>query len=416
MNEKLILHCDLNNFFATASLIDKPELQFKPIAIAGDVSKRHGIILAKNMPAKIMGVKTAEPIWQSLQKCPDLIRLTPDYKRYIEYSEIVKDIYYRFTGNIEPFGIDECWLDISKYNKDIEYAKKTAYEIKETVKSETGLTVSIGVSFSKIFAKLGSDYKKPDAITVISKSNYRSFVWPMPIRALLCVGKKTERKLVDVSIKTIGDLANTPDNTLIRLLGKSGIMLKEFANGLDTSFVKQADHTFDFKGIGNSMTTTKDLMTHHEVFSSFLLLAEMISKRLLNKGVVTYCLCIHLKDTELNSITRQRKLDDPVFISDEIAKICMSLYMENWDVNSDPIRAIGIRATSFKSLNEKSQVTFFDTPEKQKRESLELAKHDILKKYGKGAIKRASFMEESHPKEKGYKQQHEVHPLSFFRE
>ena len=416
MEQKLILHCDLNNFFATASLIDKPQLQNKPIAIAGDVSKRHGIILAKNMPAKLKGVNTAEPIWQALQKCPDLQTLRPNYKRYIDYSNIVKDIYRRYTGNIEPFGIDEAWLDISTPNKDIRYAEKMAYDIKETIKNETGLTVSIGVSFSKIFAKLGSDYKKPDAVTVISKKNYRSFVWPMPIRSLLCVGKKTEKKLLDVSITTIGDLANTPDTTLVMLLGKSGLMLKNFANGKDTSFVKQADHAFDFKGIGNSMTTTKDLLNHHDVFSSFLMLSEMVSKRLMNKSVCASCICIELKDTELKKITRQKKIENPVFISDDIVKIAMELYNENWDISERPIRAIGIRATQFESLADASQVSFFDTPKKQQRELLELTKNEILKKYGKDAIKRASFIDKNSPKEKEYKEQHDASPLSFYRE
>jgi len=169
--DKLILHCDLNNFFATASLVDKPELHNVPVAVAGDPTKRHGIILAKNMPAKRYGIKTAEPIWQSMQKCSNLTIIPPDYQLYIKYSDMVKDIYYRYTGNIEPFGIDECWLDISAYKKDIEYGEKIAYEIKEVVKEETKLTLSAGVSFSKIFAKLGSDYKKPDAVTVISKES-----------------------------------------------------------------------------------------------------------------------------------------------------------------------------------------------------------------------------------------------------
>jgi DNA polymerase IV len=415
VNEKIILHCDLNNFFATATLIDKPEYSGKPVAIAGDVSKRHGIILAKNMPAKLQGVKTAEPIWQAMQKCPELVTLRPEYQRYIEYSETVRKIYDRFTGNIEPFGIDECWLDISKVTSNENYGKEIAYEIKETIKRETSLTVSVGVSFSKTFAKLGSDYKKPDAVTVISKQNYRCFVWPMPVRALLCVGRKTEQRLLSISITTIGDLANASDHILIKLLGKNGLMLKDFANGRDSSFVKPVDHAFDFKGMGNSMTTTHDLTTHSEVFSSFLLISEMIAKRMMDKKVCAYCLAIHLKDSELQSVTRQKKLESPIFISDEITEICMKLYMANWDISERHIRAIGIRVTDFTHITGKYQRSFFDSPNTKKKANLEFAKKNILDKYGKGAIKRAAFMIDETPKAKGYKEQHTVHPLSFFR-
>jgi DNA polymerase IV len=413
--KKLILHCDLNNFFATASLIDKPELQKVPVAVAGDQSKRHGIILAKNMPAKIKGVKTAEPIWKSMQKCPDLIIIPPDYQLYIKYSDIVKDIYYRYTGNIEPFGIDECWLDISSFKQDMDYGIKMAYEIKEVVKKETQLTLSIGVSFSKIFAKLGSDYKKPDAVTAISEENYRSLVWPLPAQNLLCVGRATKKKLNKIAIITIGDLANASPLVLKRLLGKNGLMLKDFANGKDDSMVKSVDHDFGFKGIGNSMTTARDLVDHRDVFSAFLMLAEMVSKRMRAKGVCAGCICIYLRDNQLEHITRQKSLKTPTFVSDEIAKISMELYKENWDIKKRPIRSIGIRSTDFIPIMHTAQISFFDSTEHKKKESLEFAKDSIIKKYGKGSIVRATFMDKQSPKERNRKELHEVHPLSFFR-
>ena len=323
--DKLILHCDLNSFFATASLADKPELHNVPVVVAGDPKKRHGIILAKNMAAKRKGVSTAEPIYKAMQKCPDLIILPPDYKLYMEYSEMVKKIYYRFTGNIEPFGIDECWLDISRLNKDISYGEKIAYEIKETVKAETKLTLSAGVSFSKIFAKLGSDYKKPDAVTVISKDNYKDIVWPLPVGDLLYVGRATKRKLNNIAINTIGDLAVASPHVLRMLLGKNGLMLKDFANGNDDSLVKSTDHAYGFKGIGNSMTTRRDLVSDNDVNIAFLLLAEMVSKRMRAQNVATRCVCIYLRDKDLKHITRQRQLDESTFISDEIKDICMEL-------------------------------------------------------------------------------------------
>jgi DNA polymerase IV len=413
--EKLILHCDLNSFFATASLVDKPELHNVPVAVAGDPTKRHGIILAKNMPAKKYGVQTAEPIWKSMQKCPELTILPPDYQLYIKYSEMVKDIYYRYTGNIEPFGIDECWLDISAYKKGIEYGEKIAHEIREVVKEETKLTLSAGVSFSKIFAKLGSDYKKPDAVTVISKDNYKDIAWPLPVGDLLYVGRATKRKLSRIAVTTIGNLANTPPEVLKRLLGKNGLMLKDFANGNDGSMVKAIDHGFGFKGIGNSMTTKRDLVNDRDVFMAFLMLSEMVAKRMRAKGVATGCLSIYLRDKNLKHITRQRHLYEPTFISDEITEVCMELYYDHWDIRLRPIRSLGIRSTDFTLIVSNRQLSFFDSLKRSEKEDLEFAKDKILAKYGKGAIVRAVFMDKTAPKERLQAELHDVHPLSFFR-
>jgi len=413
--EKLILHCDLNNFFATASLTKRPELKNVPVAVAGDASKRHGIILAKNMPAKLKGVKTAEPIWKAKQKCPDITIIKPDYPLYIEYSDKVKDIYYRYTGNIEPFGIDECWLDISAYKKDMDYGIRTAYEIKEAVKKELDLTLSIGVSFSKIFAKLGSDYKKPDAVTPISQENYRSIVWPLPCEDLLCVGRATKKKLNKIAITTIGDLATASPSVLKRLLGKNGLMLKDFANGKDDSMVKGVDHNFGFKGIGNSMTTARDLTCDRDVMSAFLMLSEMVSFRMRTKNVCAGCICIYLRDNKLQHITRQKSLSVPTFVSDEIIKICMELYHKHWDIEKKPIRSIGIRSTDFIPIMHTEQVSFFEPVEKKKKESLEFAKDKIIERFGKHSIVRATFMDEASPKEQNDKNLHDVHPLSFFR-
>jgi len=413
--DKLILHCDLNSFFATASLIDKPELHNTPVAVAGDPKKRHGIILAKNMPAKIKGVATAEPIWKAVQKCPDLVILPPNYKRYVKYSEIVKKIYYRYTGNIEPFGIDECWLDISTLNKDISYAEKIAHDIRRAVKSETNLTLSAGVSFSKIFAKLGSDYKKPDAVTVISKENYKDIVWPLPVGDLLYVGRSTKRKLNSIAITTIGDLANASPHVLKMLLGKNGLGLKDFANGIDGSKVKATDHSYGFKGIGNSMTTKRDLVSDNDVFVSLLFLSEMVTKRMRAQDVATNCVAIYLRDKDLKHITRQKRLHEPTFISDEIAAICMQLYYDNWDVSTRPIRSIGIRSTNFTKISRFIQISFFDSIRRRQSEALEFAKDHIIERYGKGAVTRAIFLDRYAPKEGGHTEQHEVHPLSFFR-
>jgi len=413
--DKLILHCDLNSFFATASLVDKPELHDVPVVVAGDPKKRHGIILAKNMPAKRKGVSTAESIWKAMQKCPDLVILPPDYKLYMKYSEMVKEIYYRFTGNVEPFGIDECWLDISKLNKDISYAEKIAYEIKEAVKAETKLTLSAGVSFSKIFAKLGSDYKKPDAVTVISRENYKDIAWTLPVGDLLYVGRATKRKLNNIAVNTIGDLAKASPHVLKVLLGKNGLILKNFANGEDGSLVKSTDYAYGFKGIGNSMTTKRDLLYDYDVNIAFLLLSEMVSKRMRAQHVATRCVCIYLRDKDLKHISRQRKLTTPTFISDEIKDVCMELYATNWDIADRPIRSIGVRTTDFTSISSARQISFFDSLNRMHLEALEFAKDKIILRYGKDAVIRAIFLDKTSPQEGGHKEQHVVHPLSFFR-
>ena len=413
--DKLILHCDLNSFFASASLLDRPDIRDKPVAVAGDPERRHGIILAKNIPAKMAGVKTAEAIWQSLQKCPDLILLKPDYQLYIRCSEQVKDIYYQYTGNIEPFGIDEAWLDISQHGKGIEYGEKIAYEIKEVVKAQTGLTVSIGVSFSKVFAKLGSDYKKPDAVTVISRNNYKTIAWPLPASDLIYVGRATTRKLSRIGITTIGDLATADPNVLKLLMGKNGLMIRDFANGIDGSFVQAVDHQFGFKGIGNSMTTTRDLICDRDVRVSFLLLSEMVAQRMRAKGVTARNIGIYLRDKDLAHITRQKKLAETTFISDEITDIAMDLYTANWDIQSHPIRSLGIRSTDFVQIDGRRQLTFFDSEQRLHREALEFAKDTIIRKYGKGAVIRAVFLDKAAPKEQHAEELHDVHPLSFFR-
>lgn len=413
--QNLILHCDLNNFFATASLVGHPELQSVPVAVAGDPDKRHGIILAKNMPAKQKGVRTAEPIWKSMQKCPNLTILKPDYPLYIQYSDRVKDIYSRYTGNIEPFGIDECWLDISGYQNTFADGTRIAHEIKDTVKREIGLTLSIGVSFSKVFAKLGSDYKKPDAVTTITHDNYRTLVWPLPAEDLICVGRATKNKLNKIAVTTIGDLATVPETILKRLLGKNGLMLRDLANGIDDSLVKAVDHDFGFKGIGNSMTTVRDLVCDRDVFTAFLLIAEMVSARMRAKDVSAGCICIYLRDNQLAHITRQRTLLSPTFVSDEIAAVAMDLYHSNWNIDLRPIRSVGIRATDFVPILHTEQLSFFDCAEVKKKEALEFAKDRITEKFGKHAVVRATFMDEATPKEQNDQHLHDVHPLSFFR-
>ena len=235
MAERVILHCDLNNFFASVSLLSNVTLYNLPVAVCGSVEARHGIVLAKNEIAKAYGVKTAEAIWEAKLKCPDLVTLPPDYKKYNEYSVLARKIYERYTDLIEPFGIDECWLDVTGSTRVFGSGEEIAYRIKNEIKRELGITASVGVSFNKVFAKLGSDMKKPDAVTVISRENFKEKVWPLPVSDLLFIGKNTAEKLKNSGVFTIGDIALCGENMLSRLLGKNGLMLKTYALGEDIS-------------------------------------------------------------------------------------------------------------------------------------------------------------------------------------
>ena len=257
--------------------------------------------------------------------------------------------------------------------------------------------------------------EKPDAVTVISKENYKEIAWPLPASDLIYVGRATRQKLNRIGITTIGELANADSTILKQLMGKHGLMVKDFANGNDGSLVKAVDHQFGFKGIGNSMTTTRDLLNDRDVYVSFLLLSEMVAQRMRAKGVTAGNIGIYLRDKSLAHITRQRKLKDSTFISDEITAIAMELYHDNWNIKNHPIRSLGIRSTDFTSINAARQITFFDSLHRMHREALEFAKDDIIKRYGKNAVVRAVFLEKTAPKEQHAEELHDVHPLSFFR-
>ncbi|MDD5017826.1 MAG: DNA polymerase IV [Eubacteriales bacterium] len=410
--DRVILHCDLNNFFVSASCLSRPELRQKPVAVCGDASKRHGIILAKNQAAKRMGVKTAQAIWQARSLCPDLVTLKPDYPLYMALSDTVRDIYGRYTGHIEPFGIDECWLDVTPYTQSGGFGRRIAEDIRKTVKYETGLTISVGVSWNKIFSKLGSDYKKPDAVTVIDRENYGRIIWPLPVRDLLSVGRSTRNKLELAGINTIGDLAGAPLPLLRSLLGKNGETLHAFAAGQDMSPVKSVEHHDTARGIGNSMTTKHDLRSDDEVREAFLILSEMVARRARAKRLQGRVVAIYLRDNKLEHITRQVTLKRDTFISDEIAYHAMILYQNNWDAHLRPIRSIGVRITRLSPIDRCVQLCFFDM-RRVSPQSLEFAKDDIIGRFGPDAIIRASLLHtvvhDRHPKEV-----HDVHPLSYF--
>ena len=282
--DRVILHIDMNNFYASVETLYDPSLKDIPMAVGGDKERRHGIVLAKNMLAKAKGVKTAEALWEAERKCPGIKFVPPHFERYAKYSRLAKEIYMQYTDMVESFGLDECWLDVTGSRRLFGSGREIAEEIRARVKDELGLTVSIGVSFNKIFAKLGSDYKKPDAVTEFTRENFKELVWPLPAADLLFVGKSTQEALRKYGIYTIGGAAKADRKLLKRLFGKAGEQLSMYANGEDRSPVRRVNEHEEVKSIGNSTTAVHDLKDDGEIRAELYMLSESVAQRLREKG------------------------------------------------------------------------------------------------------------------------------------
>jgi len=412
--ERVILHSDLNGFYASVECMRNPEIRDKPVAVGGSVEQRHGIILAKNLIAKGYGIKTGEAIWQARQKCPDLIVLPPDYKTYLYFSSEARRIYSCYTDLIESFGIDECWLDVTESCKLFGDGERIADEIRERMKKELGITSSIGVSYNKIFAKLGSDMKKPDATTVITKDNFKRKVWPLPVSDLLYVGRATTKKLVNIGIYTIGDLANLNLGFLKKLLGKWGETLWIFANGLDTVPVMKSDQQSTIKGIGNSLTTPRDLVNNEDVKLLLYVLSESVSERLRKYNFKGNTVQVYIRDNELNSIDRQAKLNFSSCVTEDIADKAYEIFLNNWKWER-PIRSIGVRVTDLVTADTCVQLSlFYDEKQKIKKEQLEYSIDEIRRRFGHYSVQRALTLKDkalnANPIEENV-----IFPVSYFK-
>lgn len=387
---RVILHCDLNSFYASVELLRHPELQQKPVAVCGDPESRHGIILAKNEAAKRYGIKTAETIWQARRKCPELILLPPHHDRYREFSRLVNGIYGQYTDLVEPFGIDESWLDITGsmhlFGGD---AAAIADGIRKRVKQELGLTLSVGVSFNKVFAKLGSDYRKPDATTVISQENWRETVWPLPVGSLLYAGPTAQRVLAQYGIETIGALATASSGLPEQLLGKLGLLLWSYANGQDASPVRPQHQREAVKSVGNSCTFREDLTTRDQVRREMALLCDSVAFRLRQQGL--YCSAVQagLKDPNFRSISRQKHLPYSTHLMRDLLAAAMELIGGIWKPPS-PVRLLQVTALALTdSLETYEQVDLFAAQRSagdSRRERLERTVDTIRIKYGGQAI------------------------------
>ena len=388
--DRIILHCDLNCFYASVELLSHPDLRDIPTAVCGDPTSRHGIILAKNEPAKRCGVQTAETMWQAKKKCPALVLLPPHHALYREYSRKVNAIYEEYTDLVEPFGIDESWLDITGslhlFGGD---AKALADALRQRIKRELGLTLSVGVSFNKVFAKLGSDYKKPDATTVISRENWKELVWPLPVGDLLFVGAAARKLLRQYGVETIGQLAACRVEMLETVMGKLGVQLHEYANGLDREPVRSRYAAEPVKSVGNGTTFSKNLTTQEQVKGGIAILADSVATRLRQYGLYAGGVQVTIRDPEFHDRSRQTQLSTPTHLIRDITQAAMDLTALLWKPPT-PIRALTVTAIHLvREGDAYEQVDLFDAaaaPQKERQEKLEAAMDRIRGKYGAGAI------------------------------
>ena len=391
--KRIIFHIDQNCYFASVEMISRPELRNVPMAVAGDAKVRHGIILAKNEPAKKYGIKTAEAIWQAQAKCPDLVLVDAHHEKYEFYSKKLREMYSEYTDKVEPFGLDECWLDMTGIVSDYDEAEEVALEIRNRVKEEFKLTCSVGISFNKVFAKLGSDYKKPDATTVFTDQNWQEKIWPLPVSDLLFVGKHTADKLAKINVKTIGDLAKTDVEFINRYIGKNGVGLWEYANGLDDSPVAESGYKRIPKSVGNSTTTAEDMTSNRQIERTLHMLSESVASRLRRHGLKGTVVQITVRDRDLGIYEKQGILYRATDDAKDIYQAARDLFKNSYDWNKG-VRSIGVRCTKLVRSDSGEQLSLFAEAQKSERdERLNKAIDDINRRYGTGVIRSAAEAE-----------------------
>ena len=411
---RTILHSDANCFYASVEHLHHPELKGKPIAVGGDPEARHGIVLTADYIAKKRGVKTGMALWQAKQVCPEITFLPPRMDLYLRFSNMAHEIYADYTDLQEPFGIDESWLDVTSSATIKGDGYKIAQEISNRIKSELGITVSIGVSFNKIFAKLGSDYKKPDAITTMWQDEFQTKAWNLPASDLLYVGRSTYQKLFRYGIHTIGDLARTDEKILVSMFGKMGSVLWAFANGYDDSPVKIEDTSAPIKSIGNSTTTPRDLLTDLDVKIIIYMLAESVAARLRKNGFRCRVVEISVRDNGLFSFTRQHKIANATNITEEIAREAYRIFKENYNWEK-PIRSVGVRGSDLVNDNYWEQLDLFSRPELREKQMKMDGTVDILRKrFGYFIIQRGLMYQDTLLSHLDAEANGRVHPHGYF--
>lgn len=414
MGKRVILHSDINACYAAIEHLHRPELNGKPLAVGGDPQARHGIVLTADYIAKRYGVKTGMALWQAKQVCPELNIVSPRMDLYLRFSRMAHEIYGEYTDLQEPYGVDESWLDVTASSSLKGDGYKIAKEISNRIKSELGITVSIGVSFNKIFAKLGSDYKKPDAITTMYEDEFKSKAWALPVSDLLYVGRSTNQKLARFGIKTIGELAQTDEHLLMSQLGKMGGILWAFANGYDDSPVKMEHTHAPIKSIGNSTTTPRDLENDEDVKIVLYILAESVAARLRDNGFKCRVVEISVRDNELYSFTRQHKIDHATNITGEIATEAYRIFKENYNWRK-PIRSVGVRGADLVNDNYWEQMDLFSSVEqREKQMKMDDAVDTIRRRFGFYSVQRGLMYRDKILSSVNAKEDHTTHPIGYF--
>lgn len=407
--ERHILHVDCNKFYASVECCLHPELRDKPVVVGGHEEARHGIVLTKNEIAARYGISTGETLWSARRKCPDLVTVPPHFSLYSKYSKMVRSILLEYTPLVEPFGLDESWMDITEHPRD---PVAVAEEIRTRIKEELGITVSIGVSFNKTFAKLGSDYKKPDAVTVFSRENYRQMVWPLPVGELLYVGHATKQKLAERFLYTIGDVARADPTLLHSLLGKWGPALHAVANGRDAQPVIPSEDAAEVQSVSNGMTTPRDLTDNRDVQRVITVLAESVGRRLREQHLCGRTVELHLRDNQLVTHTYRTTLDHHVQATGDVAQEAYALFLSvyRW---KHPLRSITVGISGLDTDDAPCQLDMTESTGREKRERLDRAVDGLRERFGDTCIRRAILLED--PDLTGFSpyDDHTVHPVGF---
>lgn len=393
--DRIIIHSDMNSCYASIECSLNPELKGKPVAVGGNEENRHGIILAKSEQAKRFGVKTGEPLWQARQKCPDLIIVEPHFDQYKKFSKAAHEIYLRYTDRIEPMGLDEVWCDLTGSMKIFSSPYVIIDEIRESFKNELGITVSIGLSFNKIFAKLGSDMAKRDAFFEISREKFKSIVWPLSVGSIFGIGKKTAQKLNSYGITTVGQLAKCNESWLRAIFGIMGSEMWLNANGMNTSSVSFADFKEPVKSIGHGITCKADLENDEEVWHVFLSLSQTVTKKLKSESLQAAAVQICVRNNRFETSQFQCPLDESTQSAFLIAKKATELFKENYSW-AHPIRALTVRAINLCDENISEQLHFgFDYEKIKKQKIIDDTMLKLREKFGDEAIMNCCLLNES---------------------
>lgn len=421
MGERAILHVDMNSCYASIEQAERPELRGKPVVVGGDEEARHGIVLTKSAEAKRFGVKTAETLWQARRKCPGLVVVPPRYALYQRYSRMAREVYYSYTPLVEDFGLDEAWLDLTGCPcLDSKTPLEVAHEVRERVKRELGVTVSVGVSWNKVFAKWGSDHKKPDAVTEVTRENFRSLVWPDPVDELIYVGPATKRKLHDRGVRTIGELAHAGDYYLRRRFGKVGFMLRSFARGEDASPVAPYDPELravarEVKSLGNGLTAPRPLAEERDVKALCWLLAESVAQRLREAAFRCRVVSVGARFEDFSGFQRQERLFEPTCSTQHVARAAWRLLREAREgLPGRPVRALHVRASALSPLDAPVQGSLWES-DAAKLEELDFAIDGLRSRFGNLAVRRGIAAADPSLSGLDVKAENTVHPVGLLQ-